>query len=817
MMSRHGACTGLFVILSAGLAATGARSSPGEPTRISVPGVGLATDDATGSIATNPALFVFDPDPGLSLRYQQRLSDPLSAFHLSSSASGAGLGLFYRGGPSSDTQLWGLQSSLGLHLTEDLTLGSSFWWYLPDGSDSNFSSWDLGIGYRPLHFLGFGAVAQNIGSPAPEHGAVGIYGLGLALRPMGDSAILGVDQFFSDSSGVSEDDALPAHTTQLSLRVRPVRGLELRAYGNDHLEFGGGLRVAFGGGAVGAWGSHMSSDTPSLVGGLETTEPGERLVGLGRRIPSIHLHTEYPYEPRATLFSPPQESYLQLLRRLREATHDRAVDGVLLHLDRTPFSLAQIQELRDLIGELRAADRAVVVYLDEAADNRAYYLASAATEIYLHPAAELDLTGLSAETLYYRGALDLLGVQAEYQRRSEYKSATEPATRHSPSEPASEQLNELLDDLYGALVDGIAQGRSFEPSRVRELVDGGPYTAREAEDRDLVDGLLYPDQLEEELEEVYSEHYQLDEEYLVEPQHSGWQAPRRIAVVVVDGVISSGESAPPTILGGGTVGSETVVQALDQAREDPTVKAVVLRVDSPGGSAFASDDMWRAVRRLRDEDKPVVVSMGGVAASGGYYASADADVIYAQPSTITGSIGVYGGKVSLAGLYEKVGISSTIWARGRKSAMWSSSRPLDPVESEALERMIEETYQQFKSRVADGRDLDDDEVEQVARGRVWSGQRAQQLGLVDELGGLFDAVDRARAEAGIKPGARYELVTYESQRDTLGELPRRLIRAVTGPQLIAPELPRGFESLETWRALQHERIFAIMPYTVEIR
>jgi len=814
MRSRPGQAARLSLFLMA-LCSTAASAAEPEASRITTPGIGLATDDATSSIATNPALFAFDPDPGAALYFQQRVNDPQSAIQLGTSAGGLGLGLYYRSAGASSS-LWGLRSSIGLHLGEDLTLGTNFWWYLPQGSD-NFTAWDLGLGYRPLSWLGFGAVARNIGSPGVALGVVGDYGAGVALRPIGDRVVLGVDQYFTDRAALEGTEFdLPTHTTQLSLRVSPVEGLLLRAYGNQHLEFGAGVQLAFGGTAVGAYGAGMGQDDMAVIGALERSDPGERLVGIFDRVPLLKIDSSFPYESRATLFAPAQESYLHLLRRLREAASDRSVRGVVIHLDRSPFSWGQVEELRGLVSDLREAGRPVVVYLDEAAGNKDYYLASAADRVYLHPAAELDLIGLSAETLYFRGALDLVGIEPEFHKRAEYKAAPETYTRHEPSDPAAEQMNALLDDLYGALVAGVAEGRGRDAADIEAIIDAGPYTAAEAEQAGLVDGLLYPDQLDRELDDTFTSTYLLDDEYLDLLPHSGWNAPRRIAVVLVTGAITSGDSQPPSLFGGGNAGAATVIKALEQARRDPTVKAVVLRVDSPGGSAFASEDIHRAIELLKERDKPVVVSMGGVAASGGYYVAAGADAIFAEPGTITGSIGVYGGKMSLAELYEKVGIGSTAWTRGRRAGMWSTARPLDPIEDAALEHMIDNTYSVFKDRVADGRDLHPDRVESLARGRVWSGARAHELGLVDELGGLFDAVDHARELAGIREGARYQLVTYDSNADTLGDLPRRLIRAVV-PMTAPPELPTELEALRTWNALRDEHLFMIMPYSVEIR
>jgi protease-4 len=808
----------LLVLFSLSSAVPAARAGDApEPARIEIPGAGLATDDGTASMATNPALFAFDPDAGLSLRYLQRTDALAGALQVGASAGGLGFGLLYRS-PGVHDGLWGMHTSTGLRFGDDLTLGTTFWWYLPDGAGNNFTAWDLGLGWRPLSFLGFGAVASNIGSPGAAWGAAGQYGAGLALRPWGDLAELGVDQLFTDTAALEAVGLeAPFATTRASLTLAPKRGLRIRVWGTQRLEVGAGLQAAFGGRTVGAWGDDLPSGTPRLVAAVETCDPRERLFGVLKRVPVIEVGTDYPYEPSTGLFAPPQESYLHLLRRLREAGEDPSVRGVVLHLDASPFSWGQIEELRDMISALRERGRPVAVYLDGATSSRDYLLASAATSVFLHPAAELDLSGLSVEMTYLRGVLDLVGVEPEFYHRSEYKSAPETWTRHEPSEPAAEEMNALLDDLWEGLVQGVATGRGLSREEAVAAIDGGPYTAREAEEKGLVDGLLYPDQLEDELGEGFPNRYLLDHDYLAYLPHSGWQAPRRIAVVVAAGTITSGPSSGPGLFGGETAGANTVVQALTQARRDPTVKAVVLRVDSPGGSAFASDDIWRAVQLLREKGKPVVVSMGGLAASGGYYVSAGADTILAEPGTITGSIGVYGGKLSLAGLYDKVGVGSAIWQRGRNAAMWSSSKPMDPGERAAMERLIDETYAQFKERVGDGRGLTPEQVEELARGRVWSGRRAVENGLVDELGGLFDAVDRARTQAGLRDGARYELVTYEREADGLGELPRRLIRAATGPLRPPVSLPPALQELESLAPLEGEHLFLLLPWAVEVR
>ena len=407
--------------------------------------------------------------------------------------------------------------------------------------------------------------------------------------------------------------------------------------------------------------------------------------------------------------------------------------------------------------------------------------------------------------------------------------------RTESSGPAREQMNALLDDLSHNFQSAIASDHGWDIDQVARLIDEGPYTADEALDKRLVDSLVYPDELGELLERVFSERLSIEDDYGNQFNAEGWLPRREIAVVTIDGGIVSGQSSGPGFFGGGyTAGADTIVAQLEAAAAEDTIKAVVIRVDSPGGSSFASDEIWRAVERVKMQGKPVVVSMGSVAASGGYYVAAGADAIYANPSTITGSIGVYAGpKMNLAGLYDKVGVGSEIYTRGRNSAMWSMSKPMDDHEFAALDRMVAHTYAQFKQRVSDGRSLDDEQVEAVARGRVWSGVDAQQGSLVDELGGFHDAVIQAREAAGIAPDADISLIRLSSRGGLdgdvvgypLGGMQQRapIVARITarlptmGPKV--PQLPQvpALADIERWHAMSDERVLALMPYVFQIQ
>jgi protease-4 len=781
----------------------------------------VAGEDGAHTLFTNPALLGFDTDPVYAafLDTTDLTGGGVDALTLATTGSGLGAGIGYRELPGFGSW-WTLTSGLSLPLTSTLAVGSAFNWQLPEGGDNNFVSWDLGLGWRPAPWLGLGGSINNLGSPLPEMGVNTRYDAGLALRPLGDRLTLGLDVLAD-----APPDLPASYLGEASLRLHPMRGVWVRGWadrplaGAGEIGFGGALELRLADTAVGVDARGSTSST-SQGGGLYFTSVrgDDQLFLPGRPIAELTIGGGYPYQPVASLFSAPEESYLTLLRRLDAAARDPRLKGILLRLEDAQFSVAQIEELRGLIRKARTHGKPVVAWLGGDASNGAYLLASACDKVYLHPAGGLELVGLSAEVQYWKGALDLVGVEAQYAQRAEYKSGPEPMTRTGSSDPAREELDALIDDLYGALVTGVAEGRGRSPEEIRATVDAGPYSAREALAKGLVDGLLYPDELDVELEGAFPADYTLADDYARDVDESGWKPQRAVAVVVVDGAISEGESSGGGLFGGTATGSETVARALREAAETRAVKAVVLRVDSPGGSAFASDEIWRAVERVKEAGKPVVVSMGGYAASGGYYVSAGADSIWAEPSTITGSIGVYGGKFNAAGLFDKLGVNTEITARGRNASMFSMSRPMDAVEYAALDRLIGETYAQFKERVAAGRNLTPEKVEEVARGRVWSGSRAREMGLVDSWGGFYEAVDDARVRAGMAPRAPYELVVFDAFSGPLsvpGQVARvrgMIARALT-PRI---ETPPELDAFWRLAALRDEHVFALLPYDLHV-
>lgn len=816
MPSAVSRITGLLALL---LSSTASAWDPSVE-RPDTPSISTAGEDGAMALWRNPANLAFDPDRSYALLYSQALNDSTGTGLAGVTNRGPlGFGFSYRGGLDTESW-WTVSTGLGLMLDRNLALGVHMGWQIPDGADNNFMTWDVGLGWRPTSWLGIAGIAQNIGDPAPALSIEERYGGGVVVRPLGDRLLLGADYLFTGiferQNGQTTAD--PEGVLEGSLRFTPVKGLTLRGYANQEGVVGGGLEVFWGASGLGAAAQTSAADigsNPSALLYALSSPDGERLLGSGKRVAAFDLDESFPYQPASGLFASSSESYVSLLNRLKKAAEDPGIKGMLIHLESTPFSMAQVEELRTLIGEARTRGKTVAVYMDRSTGNTAYLLACAADRVYLHPAGELDLIGLSAEMQFLAGTFDLLGIEPQFVKRAEYKSSPERFTHSESTQASREQMNALVDDMFTTLTSGIAEGRSRSVEQVVKLIDQGPFTGAEALERDLVDGLLYPDQLENELDTLFSKGHILDDGYGLESDTSGWRARNEIAVVYIDGVIISGVSQAPGFLSSGrSAGSETIVAQLNQARKDASVKAVVLRVDSPGGSAFASDDIWHAVERLKDADKPVVVSMGGTAASGGYYVSAGATAIYASPSTVTGSIGVYSGKYSVEGLYERIGVNVEQYTRGRNAALYSLSTPLDESEYAAMDRMVADVYRQFKEKIITGRGMSEEAVEEVARGRVWSGIDALEQGLVDELGGFHDAVARARVEAEIPERAAVSLIQYSPRASAEGAVLRSTIQAALLPRLDI--LPPEAALLLQWQQLSEDPVWAVLPYTLEI-
>ena len=504
-----------------------------------------------------------------------------------------------------------------------------------------------------------------------------------------------------------------------------------------------------------------------------------------------------PYDPLRKFFGGADQSLTNLLLQLKKAKVDNRIKVVLLDINMSGAGWGKSEEIRDAITDFRSSGKPVYAYL-EFGMNKEYYIASACDKIYLAPPGELFINGLAADVMFFRGSLDKLGVYPDIFQIGKYKSVGDTFTRKEMSPEHREFMNSLLDDLFNRYVAAIAAGRNTTPERMRAIIDDAPYGAAKAKEVGLIDDAIYRDELEKQLQKSlgYKESDPLrivkSADYSqVDPESLGLNQGEKIAVIYATGDIGSGQSEnSPT--GSQSIGSDTLSKAVNDARDDNTIKAIVIRVDSPGGSGLASDVIWHAVDSAKQK-KPVVISMGDVAASGGYYISASANKIIAEPSTITGSIGVVAGKPVLRGFYDWLGISNEYILRGKNAGMFRETEKFSDDERAKFEDWIKTTYyNDFVPKVAKGRNKDAAYVDSVGQGRVWTGSQGKERGLVDEFGGLDRAVEVAKELAKIPKDKGVKRVILPYPRTFLQEL-----------------MSEGYESHV--KAQQQEAVMAALP------
>jgi len=465
---------------------------------------------------------------------------------------------------------------------------------------------------------------------------------------------------------------------------------------------------------------------------------------------------------------------------LEKAGDDPHVVGLVARLGAAPIGVAEIQEIRDAVKAFRAKKKFAVAYSETFGEfgpgNGPYYLATAFDEIWLQPSGDVGLNGLVGESPFLRGVLDKLGVKPEFGQRHEFKNAMNQYTETKFTDAHREATKALIESIYGQMVKGIAEGRKMSEEDVRALVDRGPFLGPEALEARLVDGLAYRDEVHDKLRTkggTGAKFFGL-QAYLKKQGRPNAVGKRTIALVFGVGGVVRGKSSGNPLTGGQTMGSETVAKAIRTAVEDDDVAAILFRVSSPGGSYVASDTIWREVVLAKKAGKPVVISMGEVAASGGYFVAMPADKIVAQPGTITGSIGVLAGKMVTPAMWEKVGLTFDQVEVGANANMWNASRSFSPAEWDRFNAWLDRIYEDFTSKVADGRKLPKEKVLEIARGRVWTGEDAKAIGLVDELGGYATALKLAKAAAKIPADEKVKVTVFPRERNPFETLAARL-------------------------------------------
>ena len=463
-----------------------------------------------------------------------------------------------------------------------------------------------------------------------------------------------------------------------------------------------------------------------------------------------------------------------VVEALRKAKVDSRITSVILKPAGPAAMWAKVQEVRDAITDFRRSGKPIIGYLEHGGEQE-FYLASACDKVFLMPAATLDLTGMASYELFLRGMLDKVGAFPDALHIGEYKTAANTFTEKTMTPAHREMAVSLNTDLYEQLVRGIAEGRRKSEAEVRSLIDHGPFLPEDALRAGLIDDLAYEDELDDKvkLSPGRVRFVDMNEYRGVSATGLGLNRGPRVAIIYAAGIIASGKSSYDSPAGA-VVGSDTIVEYLRKARADNAVKAIVLRIDSPGGSAIASDVIWREVVLTKNQ-KPVIASMSDVAASGGYYIAMPAHAIVAEPSTLTGSIGVVLTKFVINGTLQKLGINMEPVSRGRYAEMYSPLRPFSPEERTRVVENMQATYDTFVEKAAQGRNTTPEKIDAIGQGRVWTGRQAKEIGLVDELGGLERAVALAKQRAKIAQDAEVELVVYppkksfyDLMRDPLG-------------------------------------------------
>ena len=545
------------------------------------------------------------------------------------------------------------------------------------------------------------------------------------------------------------------------------------------------------------------------------------------------------------LFGSAAENFKAKLDRIRKAKKDANVKALYLQLDGLSIGWGKLDELTRALADFRTSGKKVFAFL-EAGDSKDYLVGLSCDQMIAPEAGWIMLTGIRAEATFYKDLFEKIGVKADMLQMGAFKGAAEPYTRNKLSPENRSQIESILDDNFdNEIVARIIAGRKakkFTPDQVKGLIDKGPYTARSALKAGLVDAVGYADDLEPMMKKSldvatlkivkdygktkadeldFSNPFALFK--MLAPSKPKSSRKPKVAVIYAVGVINTGKGGANPLTGH-SVGSTTMLEAIQQAEEDATVKAIVLRVDSPGGSALASDLIWNAIRKCK---KPVVASMGDVAASGGYYISMGCSKIYAEPGTLTGSIGVIGGKLTIGGVYDTIGIKTEVIKRGEHADIMSMDRPWTPSEREAFRGMMHDVYDLFLTKAVQGRQragnkMTRPELEKLAGGHIWTGRQAKANGLVDALGTLDDAVADAWARAKMPKETEPELLVLPRGSSFLDSLMEGIGGAkAPGMDLRRLPIPREIKehliSVEAMLNLRGEAVWLLPPYSVRIK
>ena len=768
--ARWAAALSLFgAVTFAGARAARSQSPPPRASDgISLPSQSIAATDDVSATLLNPANLAFATGPEvrfLGLYTGDGSPIPVRGYALDAGTPlwllGTGLRVDWMRPPDSAPPpfAWSEQAQpfewvrwgLAIRLGDWAALGSTLAWSIASSPvlDGLFSA-TAGLTVRPSNFLSAALVLRDYNAPENDAGfhIDRSVDLGLALRPIEGRRALEVGLETSYRAGSERWVPSVSLAAELPYIGRLRTGVQMLDPGAASVVINAGLDVDLGnyqlsGGGV--YGSALSMDGAGFYAGaaLRSFE-SEPSVPMPAKVVRVRLET-----------TPNLRQHTRFLKALWRLSRDHEVEGVVLELRDAPAgSLAATEELADAVKLLRQRGKKVLCHLEDA-DGRALYLCAHADRVAINPAGGIRFAGISSRYFYFGGLLEKLGVQADFVRIGAHKLAPEQLTTEGGSDTGRQDHMSAVRAIEDAYLDAIVRGRKLDRDTARERIAGGPYIAREAREAKLVDTLAYQDEIERFVEESLGHSVRLVDLDLPDQPPAYWGEPPKIAIVYLDGEMVDGQSRTIPLLNIKLAGSYTVAKALKQAREDPTVHAVVLRVDTGGGSALAADVILREVT-LTARAKPLIVSMAAKAASGGYYAAVGGLELFASRATLTGSIGIFYGKVDVVGLMNKLGVKSESFEGMPRADTESWFRPYTDDERRELGLKVKQLYDLFIGRVSEARGMTPAEVHAVAQGRVWTGDQALERHLIDRIGGLRQALERARQLSGLPDDAVIE-------------------------------------------------------------
>ncbi len=705
-----------------------------------------------------------------------------------------------------------------------ISLGFGYSWFR--SNDNRYNALNvrtIGFTSRPWKFLSIAGKWNSIrGTNNPFFGEIDPnisilddnYRIGLGLRPFGNNITITTDL------NVDKRKSGDVSTLIYGLELWSKKGFSITAMYDDIGNFEFGLEIGFP--TLGLRNSNYYNDAGRHVSSAIVLESRKKiretdLRSKGRYL-KLNLKGDIPDEPqRRFFFTRGPRTTAEWVRLIEKARGDESIGGIILNIGRFGGGMATLSEIRDALLRFKENGKKIVVY-SEILTGKGLLLASVADMIVMNPSGYLYFTGLTARIAYYKGLLEKIGVEVEFIRVGRYKSAIEPFSFDSMSYSFREELDAILDDYQKYYIDGISEGRNLSKDDTMTLQDNGPFTASEALKGKLIDKIAY----ENDIDDIIKKKYRLKNivkikghEYEKQKKlNREWGGKKKIAIIHLSGAIIPGESR-----GGSLLGAKTASRIIKSARENPSIKAIILRIDSGGGTALGSDIIWNELKRTKGK-KPIIASFGDITASGAYYLAMPADSMLAEKTTLTGSIGIFMAMPKVKELYKKLGIRQEVIKRGKHSDILSDHRKWTKEERELLQRQLDELYQDFVNKVSEGRGMTSEEVDSVGMGRLWTGEDALANGLIDKIGGIREAENLSLRMTGLNR-EDVEFVSFSASRHSkidIGTLLRESIRDkfYANDPLIESIIEEIDFYGELLTLMKHEGLMLMMPYNLEI-